>query len=724
MKSANLYTLLLTLVLAPSVLAQQSTEWVKVGGPFGGSVRWVEASPNGDLWIEVSGLLARSFDTGLTWAVERETGPGFDTMVFAGLDTIITSDNVSLDGGRTWRRTGLPDSVIAGDLVFHATSNSVLVAGREALWRSEDLGVTFDADRDQRFRTLTALDDGTLVGTYRDDSVYLARSIDGGKTWKPELLAAGPGEPSFWRGYRPTGRPWQDSTGLYVTGTGGPWVTPYFRSADSGETWTIHRNGCRIDEFYGPDHEGRLMARGGGKLVQVSSGGACQQPYGERGISDAAMLPGGHLVTLAGGSLSVKTDQGNEWHSLPLVGVSATKMQAITPDPRVGRWWVGTSNSGAFKSDDGGISWNMVGFADSVISDIAVGSDPDDIWLATKWAGLFSSRDAGQTWDFRPNSALCGERDYDILLDIAYLEASGTLVGSWDHCNLFSSDDGGQSWIGLGAPTRSRVDPPIWASHLGDDGSVLASMLYPLDNDWEILRRRPGDGIWERVGDKLPQPALLVFEDSRGKVWAGLTSPGSSPYAEPRLARTEGGLYSSEAPDTTWTLRALTGRIPQDMIETPDGTLWLADSGGVSRSVDGGETWAGASQGLSEPCVHTLAWDPFWREVLAGTCHDGMYTLALPTTIDITEVPVSAVLRVSAFPNPFSHELGLELEGLSGETRIELFDVLGRRVLIRWLRPDARRQSIETSSLAPGLYIYRVTSGAGVSRGAVVRRGR
>lgn len=714
--------LLLSLLLAPAALGRQSIEWTKVKGPYGASVSSVDVSPAGDIWITVNGDLARSSDLGKTWNEVRPAETWFSKMAFVGNEAIITGRHRSLDRGQTWERTGLPDSVFVREMVYEPVSSTVLVLSSEAVWRSQDLGSTY-VHANEELSSITALADGTLLGV-RPNSVYLARSVDAGKTWGNVRLAAAPGAPTFWRGYRPTGRPWEDSTGVYVTGTGGPWSTPFFRSTDSGSTWTIHRNGCPIREFYGADHQGRLLARSH-QLVQVSPTGSCQRPFGDREIRDAALLPGGQAIAVVSGNLVIPDAHGGEWVEIPLTGLSMTSVNAIAADPRAGRWWVGTEESGAFKSDDGGISWTSAGPQGAVVSGIAPGPSPDEVWVATFWTGLYRTRDAGDNWDVVPSPTACGEGDAEPFLNgITYHPGNGSLNVSWPYCNLFHTDDGGETWGEFSAPTRSTVDPPIWASHFADDGSVLASMFYPLAPDWEVLRLVAGTTDWVRVGEKLPQPAYLVFQDSRGRIWAGLSAPGASPSIVPRLDRTQGGLYSAEASDASWSLRALYGRIPTDMLETPDGGLWLAHSEGIMRSQDGGDTWVAANTGLAEPCVNSLEWDPFWREVLAGTCGDGLYSLALPSTIDVVDTPSPDGRTVSAFPNPFASRLGFEMTGEGAPTSLELFDVLGRRVLSKKLDRWSQKQFVDTSNLPDGLYLYRLNFGSGSVSGTVVRLGQ
>ena len=71
---------------------------------------------------------------------------------------------------------------------------------------------------------------------------------------------------------------------------------------------------------------------------------------------------------------------------------------------------------------------------------------------------------------------------------------------------------------------------------------------------------------------------------------------------------------------------------------------------------------------------------------------------------------------VNAFPNPFDHDLLFEYDiPQPGVTKIELFDVMGRRVLAtESMQYEAGRYSTKANIVAPaGLYVYRVTHNGG-----------
>jgi endonuclease/exonuclease/phosphatase family metal-dependent hydrolase len=87
-------------------------------------------------------------------------------------------------------------------------------------------------------------------------------------------------------------------------------------------------------------------------------------------------------------------------------------------------------------------------------------------------------------------------------------------------------------------------------------------------------------------------------------------------------------------------------------------------------------------------------------------------TFSLTSTgIDDDPVPLDANVT-SAYPNPFRDRLTVEYSaGLSGSVRLTLADLLGRTVRDVSLQVGLRgvqREELDTSDLAPGLYILRI----------------
>ena len=88
------------------------------------------------------------------------------------------------------------------------------------------------------------------------------------------------------------------------------------------------------------------------------------------------------------------------------------------------------------------------------------------------------------------------------------------------------------------------------------------------------------------------------------------------------------------------------------------------------------------------------------------------------------EAPQQVTVRVA--PNPFSARAVVSIDQpRPGPVTVEVYDVLGRRVAVPFdgrLAAGSQQVPLDASALAPGVYLYRVTTADGVAGGTLVRR--
>lgn len=92
---------------------------------------------------------------------------------------------------------------------------------------------------------------------------------------------------------------------------------------------------------------------------------------------------------------------------------------------------------------------------------------------------------------------------------------------------------------------------------------------------------------------------------------------------------------------------------------------------------------------------------------------DAVAAIEAALTVTSTAPQPTELVRVAVAPNPFSETTTLTLEGLTGPTQVRVFDAAGRELWAQ--RVEADRGQVLTLPLAeqaPGLYFYRVESGA------------
>ncbi len=89
----------------------------------------------------------------------------------------------------------------------------------------------------------------------------------------------------------------------------------------------------------------------------------------------------------------------------------------------------------------------------------------------------------------------------------------------------------------------------------------------------------------------------------------------------------------------------------------------------------------------------------------------GRFSLTVHSLTTSTPGSADAPLALTGlFSNPATDVATFEV-GAPEATRLEVFNALGRRVLLTDVVPGAQRASLDTSVLAGGVYVVRVASG-------------
>jgi photosystem II stability/assembly factor-like uncharacterized protein len=285
-----------------------------------------------------------------------------------------------------------------------------------------------------------------------------------------------------------------------------------------------------------------------------------------------ASLDHGHW----GVKLSRSNDEGVTWEEVAAPtypqgcivsdGVPATNkymwvMSAGGPD-QPGRLYIGTEPGGLFVSDDGGDTWELNqalwsmeerekwfggGRDDAGIHSILI--DPRDsnhISVGVSCAGVIQSTDGGQSWiyttkglraDFLPNPESPVGQDPHL---IAHCESNPDIVWQQNHCGIWRSIDGGQSWDEV-----SEEDGPasFGFAVVADPCDAECAWVVPAENDeirvaykraMCVSRTDDGGKTWKHFREGLPQHCYdityrhaldlsgdcLVFGTTTGNVYA------------------------------------------------------------------------------------------------------------------------------------------------------------------------------------------------------------
>jgi photosystem II stability/assembly factor-like uncharacterized protein len=327
----------------------------------------------------------------------------------------------------------------------------------------------------------------------------------------------------------------------------------------------------------------------------------------------------------------------NRWTPIGPYGGSAEGLVISPSDPRM--LFVVSSRRELYKSVDGGDSWRSitrrVTTTDGVTAAAFQPQDSSRVYAIVGRGGVYGSTDGGTSWS---------------LLGQGPAEAHTLLVDPSDPSRLYAlttktvsqSTDGGHTWhAGTSLP-----GPPWMESVAMVAGSPGVLYAGAFDSEGVVYKSIDGGETWSPKGQSLPRysahyavwvvsdpahpgtlyaaiddgyPAVYKSTDG-GESWAR-TGPGGYPVA----AGASGSVYTRGARSldggATWTATAppyLYGQhlpLVADPV-TPGRVYAVARVWGISRSLDGGNSWQLANQGISEDGVGDFAFDPADPSVL------------------------------------------------------------------------------------------------------------
>lgn len=332
----------------------------------------------------------------------------------------------------------------------------------------------------------------------------------------------------------------------------------------------------------------------------------------------------------------------------PAIGGRVSRVAGVAGDPLT--FYAATSQSGVWKSVDGGHKWKPIFDGQPLLSTGAIAvapSDPNVIYVGTGEAnirgnvqpgdGIYKSADAGKTW----SRVLDQEGQIGKIVvhprnpDIAFAALLGHAFGPNPQRGVYRTLDGGRNWTQVLA-----VDADTGASDVeldpGNPRIVFAGLWQARRHPWGMTSGGPGSGLhrstdggetWSRLtGHGLP-------EGIWGKVGVAVApSDGNRIYA--LIEAEKGGLFRSDDGGTNWRLanghNALTQRAWYYSTLTIDpenaDVVWIPQVA-LLRTIDGGRSIHSVG-GIHHGDVHDLWIDPRARErVIIG--NDGGVDLSL-----------------------------------------------------------------------------------------------
>ncbi len=353
----------------------------------------------------------------------------------------------------------------------------------------------------------------------------------------------------------------------------------------------------------------------------------------------------------------------------PFRGGRSLTAAGIPGEPNT--YYFGATGGGVWKSTDGAMTWKPVFDKEAVsaIGSLAVApSDPNIVYVGTGEAcirgnishgdGVYKTLDGGKTWK---NVGLNDSRAIGKVIvdpknsDIVFVAALGHPYGPNTERGIFRTMDGGKTWQKVLYKDENTGGIDI-AFDPNNSHILFASLWQARRTPWSLSSGGPGSGLyrsndggttWKRLEEHgLPKGPY-------GRIGVAVSSGSERIYA--LIEAHEGGLYRSDDGGETWELvdgnRALWQRAwyymhiiadPQsadtvyianvefykstdgghtfNKVKVPHGDnhgMWIdpknnrrmivSNDGGVTVSLDGGETWSPQNNQPTAQFYHVIA---------------------------------------------------------------------------------------------------------------------
>ena len=524
--------------------------WTQTGGPYGGTIISLHATPEGILFAGTSeGGIFRSTNDGETWVSASEGLRVYEDNMLPVIFALAQKGNTLYAG------TG-------GDL-FYSTNNGD--SWQQLTHFQHDRGIL----------GVAVINDTLYIGRYAQESVFF--SNDNGKSWSqidngltdrlgPRLVASGTtlfaetlrhvfrlkvGETSWTKLVikDPSKRDAiSDITKFVVSGevVYAAADKGLFRSTDMGDSWRPIKSEA-MQRFYGE------LAAVGNTVFYIGSG-------------------------IAGGRVFRSTDAGNSWRMFNTDLSDQTVLSIVVVSEKT--LYVGTDN-GVFRSRDGGESWmeTNTGIINTHIEDLVFFKNA--LYAVTD-DGIVKSADGGNSW-VPMNEGLVASDEGMLTVSGGklYTATNETNYGlNPSTSGIYSLADDGNSWIPVQTNMQSSNNRIYVVNQLAISGETFYIVGQMGGKEW-LYRWRVGEDLWTQL---MPQPDLFG--------WGALAVSGRTVY----ISAVRGKLFRSVDEGDTWTevsqnLPNWSQEIGAYDLTFIGETIYAKAGGGGGCSTDGGETW-------------------------------------------------------------------------------------------------------------------------------------
>ena len=234
--------------------------------------------------------------------------------------------------------------------------------------------------------------------------------------------------------------------------------------------------------FVGDDLDRLLFGHHGG-LSESLDGGRTWQPLPTTADAMAMRPAGDGSIIIAGHDVfTASRDGGQTWQPIT-ADLPSLDIHGFTRDPAdPARMWTYLATGGLWESTDGGEQWTRVR-DDNVLFPLAVNRGRMTRLLAVEVNGLVASDDGGRTW-----MPLGAPPTYPMTALAATSDGAVLYAGSPD--GLFRSEDGGRTWF------KTSFSGSPFAIATSADGRTVAVVARTTD----FFRSSDGGSSWPGPG--------------------------------------------------------------------------------------------------------------------------------------------------------------------------------------------------------------------------------
>jgi photosystem II stability/assembly factor-like uncharacterized protein len=283
---------------------------------------------------------------------------------------------------------------------------------------------------------------------------------------------------------------------------------------------------------------------------------------------------------------------GLSWVPIGPDEMTAVFVVAVDPhDSRVVYASAGGESYRIFKTSDGGASWTtLVTFPDFAYK-IVLDPHASEVVCVLTAGGAYRSTDGGISWESFGTELGIGDLEFDSV-------SAGTIYAGTVNGFLVSTD-GGATWSARGQELAGRSVGPIETTPSGEFYAVSAFVELWSSSDagesWTHVHSFHSEGLSSLAAD--PSDGSTVYASpSCCAVW-----PGSTPFPPaPVLKSTDSGATWAEV------LGENTGSTSIVLDPVDSRVVYAGGDAGVFRSANAGTSWTRFSDGISLQRVFTL----------------------------------------------------------------------------------------------------------------------